>query len=306
MKNRNDYTQDDFSNREGFHDWTDRSNRMSSSSPRSFRESMERDSRPFEDNYRRSTSSDYDFNREGYRGDSSGFSGQGRNGVSRDDYYRTDFSPASRRSYDRDYPTRRALEDQEMGTNWNSPSRTQSRYRDEYRDNRDKGSGFSTNEGAFSAPYRSNWSSERDHMSYDTSSNSYERGEFTGRGPKGYRRSDDRIKEEVCDALERHPRIDASEIEVEVSEGAVTLSGSVDSKNTKRMIEDLTESLYGVKEVKNEIRVSAGDFYRSRSSETDRSDSTKSESMDYGKASKTANASRTSSTNTPSTGKSIQ
>ncbi len=39
-------------------------------------------------------------------------------------------------------------------------------------------------------------------------------GPHAGRGPKGYRRSDDRIREDVNERLTEHPQIDATEIEV--------------------------------------------------------------------------------------------
>ena len=51
-----------------------------------------------------------------------------------------------------------------------------------------------------------------------------------GRGPKGYTRSDDRIREDVNDRLSDDPFIDASEVEVSVSSCEVTLSGTVDSR----------------------------------------------------------------------------
>jgi hypothetical protein len=56
------------------------------------------------------------------------------------------------------------------------------------------------------------------------------RGQFRGRGPKGYRRSDDRIREDVCERLTRDDRVDASNIEVTVKDGAVTLSGTTHSR----------------------------------------------------------------------------
>lgn len=80
-------------------------------------------------------------------------------------------------------------------------------------------------------------------------------GRFMGRGPKGYQRSDERIKEEVCDALTRDPSVDASEIEVDVKDRVVTLKGSVDERNMKRLAEDCAERVQGVGDVKNEIRV---------------------------------------------------
>jgi osmotically-inducible protein OsmY len=81
-----------------------------------------------------------------------------------------------------------------------------------------------------------------------------ERG-FFGKGPKGWKRSDDRIKEDVCETLARHARIDASDIDVKVEEACVTLSGTVDSKEIKRAAEMAIENLSGVDDVRNEIKV---------------------------------------------------
>ncbi|HEV8232450.1 MAG TPA: BON domain-containing protein [Thermoanaerobaculia bacterium] len=81
------------------------------------------------------------------------------------------------------------------------------------------------------------------------------RGRFTGRGPKGYSRSDARIREEVSDRLEQHGEIDASEIEVRVESGEVTLEGTVSDRLTKRLAEDVVEDCPGVKQVHNRIRV---------------------------------------------------
>lgn len=78
---------------------------------------------------------------------------------------------------------------------------------------------------------------------------------FHGKGPKGYKRSDDRIKEDVCETLARDPRIDASEIEVNVENAMVTLSGTVDNREAKRAAEMVIENLSGVDDVKNDIKV---------------------------------------------------
>lgn len=83
-------------------------------------------------------------------------------------------------------------------------------------------------------------------------------GRFTGKGPKGYRRSDERIQEDINERLTMHPDIDATEIEVRVQSGEVTLTGSVDERHTKRLAEDIAESVFGVKEVQNQIRVGSG------------------------------------------------
>jgi hypothetical protein len=97
---------------------------------------------------------------------------------------------------------------------------------------------------------------------YNTGSGRFERndmnmrqGEHRGKGPRGYSRSDERIKEDVNDRLSDNPFIDATEIDVTVSNGEVTLLGSVDDRSDKRMAEDIAEAVSGVKNVENRIRV---------------------------------------------------
>lgn len=80
-------------------------------------------------------------------------------------------------------------------------------------------------------------------------------GRFYGRGPKSYQRSDDRIKEDINERLTQHADIDATEIDVEVKQAEVTLRGTVDNRQEKRMAEDIAENVFGVKDVKNEIRL---------------------------------------------------
>jgi osmotically-inducible protein OsmY len=85
-------------------------------------------------------------------------------------------------------------------------------------------------------------------------------GDFRGRGPRNYTRSDERIREDVNDRLTDYPYIDASEIEVEVSAGNVVLSGTVDSRYDKRIAEDIADDISGVKNVENRLRVVSGTF----------------------------------------------
>ena len=77
-----------------------------------------------------------------------------------------------------------------------------------------------------------------------------------GVGPKGYQRSDERIKDDVNDRLTDDGMLNASEIEVEVKAGEVVLSGSVDNRNDKRRAEDVAEAVSGVRNVENRLRVS--------------------------------------------------
>jgi osmotically-inducible protein OsmY len=81
------------------------------------------------------------------------------------------------------------------------------------------------------------------------------RGVYAGRGPRGYRRSDERIREDVNERLTNDWRVDASDIEVSVDDGVVTLAGRVASRAEKRRAEDVAESAPGVTDVSNQLRV---------------------------------------------------
>jgi hypothetical protein len=76
-----------------------------------------------------------------------------------------------------------------------------------------------------------------------------------GRGPKGYRRSDETIKEDASEALYRSSEVDASEIEIYVEKGIITLKGFTQDRHQKRMAEAAIENLAGIEDVYNEIRV---------------------------------------------------
>lgn len=83
-------------------------------------------------------------------------------------------------------------------------------------------------------------------------------GAHRGRGPKGYRRSDERIREDVSDRLTDDSWLNASDVEVSVSDGDVTLTGSVRSREDKKRAEALAESVTGVDNVQNNLRVDRG------------------------------------------------
>jgi hypothetical protein len=80
-------------------------------------------------------------------------------------------------------------------------------------------------------------------------------GGFRGVGPRGYRRSDESIRDELCNVMAQHPDLDAGDIDVRVVEGAVTLSGSVPDRHARRLAEDIVGSIGGVSAVRNELRV---------------------------------------------------
>jgi len=86
------------------------------------------------------------------------------------------------------------------------------------------------------------------------------RGGNSGKGPKGYVRSDERIREDVCDRLSDDDELDASDITVTVSNGEVRLEGSVLDRHSKHRAEDLTESVSGVQDITNNLRARKGFF----------------------------------------------
>jgi osmotically-inducible protein OsmY len=80
-------------------------------------------------------------------------------------------------------------------------------------------------------------------------------GQFRGRGPKGYTRSDARIGEDVSDRLSDDSWVDASDIEVQVMSAIVTLEGTVPDRDQKRRAEDIAADVSGVQDVTNHLRV---------------------------------------------------
>ncbi len=81
-----------------------------------------------------------------------------------------------------------------------------------------------------------------------------------GKGPKGYVRSDARIREDVCDRLSDDDEIDASDITVTVREAEVILEGTVTDRHIKHRAEEIAESVSGVRDVTNRLRARKGLF----------------------------------------------
>ena len=74
-------------------------------------------------------------------------------------------------------------------------------------------------------------------------------------GPKGYKRSDDRITEDLCEHLMDISEIDSSDVVVRVEEGRVTLEGTVPHRSMRYAIEDIAAQTLGVTDVENNISV---------------------------------------------------
>jgi len=78
---------------------------------------------------------------------------------------------------------------------------------------------------------------------------------YRGIGPRGYRRDDGRVREDVCDALTDSDALDASDITVTAQDGVVKLAGTVPHRMMKRLAEDLADDCRGVRDVENALRV---------------------------------------------------
>jgi osmotically-inducible protein OsmY len=64
-------------------------------------------------------------------------------------------------------------------------------------------------------------------------------GPHRGKGPKGYTRSADRIRDDINDRLADDPFVDASDIEVEITGNEVILKGNVQSREDKEELRTL-------------------------------------------------------------------
>lgn len=99
--------------------------------------------------------------------------------------------------------------------------------------------------------------------------------DHTGRGPQNYKRSDERVLEDACDRLTADWGVDASNIQVTVQNGELTLDGTVSSRPQKRRAEDCVDDLPGVKHVQNNLRVQeSGGWSGTGGSSADRADTT--------------------------------
>jgi hypothetical protein len=73
------------------------------------------------------------------------------------------------------------------------------------------------------------------------------------RGPKGYVRSDERLKDEIHERILQSD-VDASDVTIEVQDGHVTLQGTIADRLSKYQLEELVDHVIGVRDVDNRIR----------------------------------------------------
>jgi osmotically-inducible protein OsmY len=162
----------------------------------------------------------------------------------------------------RDYGNR---SNSSFGNDYRNTGNTARDYND--RDNRSYRGGYMGTGGYNSDRNRDWWDRTKDEVSSWFGDDDAERrrdvdrvnGPHRGKGPKDYKRSEDRIREDVCDRLSEDDRVDASNVQVQIQNNEVILSGTVRSKEEKRRAEDLVEAVSGVRNVENRLRVSRDD-----------------------------------------------
>ena len=90
------------------------------------------------------------------------------------------------------------------------------------------------------------------------------RGKVLGhrRAPRNYWRTDERVREDICDRLMMNDHIDASDVSVAVRDGIVILEGSVPERRMRYVAEDLAAEGMGAIDVENRIRVTRPDEVR--------------------------------------------
>lgn len=184
------------------------------------------------------------YGRSGYRGSSygsSGYGGQGGYGRERD----------GDRFDDRGYGGRSDRSFRDHG--WNEGSSPNEGWRT-----------MSSNQGSAQDTWRG-----RDSMGVSSGWS----GRARGSAPRGYQRSDERIREDICECVMDHGDIDAEDVQIDVSQGTVTLEGTCTSRRTKMAIEEIADSVSGVQDVENQIRVKKSERSRDSSSSDDRSSS---------------------------------
>ncbi len=78
---------------------------------------------------------------------------------------------------------------------------------------------------------------------------------FFGKGPKNYRRSSERIQDDIFLIYTKHRNLDASFIEVNVIGDELHLEGYVRTRPMKWLAEDLASEVPGVNKIINQLKI---------------------------------------------------
>jgi hypothetical protein len=124
---------------------------------------------------------------------------------------------------------------------------------------------YGESQTGFKLPYGQEQSGRGDYTGYGTYGGANEPALARAprvRGPMGYVRPDERIREDVCESLGHLPGIDFGTLRIEVRDGRVLLNGTVRERRMRYAIEDVAAHCSGVRDVENRIRVQLIDQQR--------------------------------------------
>jgi hypothetical protein len=80
-------------------------------------------------------------------------------------------------------------------------------------------------------------------------------GGHRGKLPKNFAYSDDKLRERICEMLADHDLIDPSNVDIQVKSGEVTITGTIEDRHQKRLIDDMVQNVPGVQDVHLSIKV---------------------------------------------------
>jgi osmotically-inducible protein OsmY len=176
-----------------------------------------------------------------------------------------------------DHSGARRLRGRESSPGWDDNRYQNERYYEQQYRGDDIGRDYGNDWRARGRGERSWWDRTKDEVRSwmgDPEAEHRREADHRGRGPRGYTRSDERIRDDVSDRLMEDWQVDATDIEVTVAAAEVTLSGTVDSRAAKRRAENLAADVLGVKDVQNRLRVQPGLMNEERASAPVQSSST--------------------------------
>jgi osmotically-inducible protein OsmY len=113
-----------------------------------------------------------------------------------------------------------------------------------------RGGGFGPSRDEAEDVYQASYGGAGEARAFDRDA---QEGPHRGRGPAGWTMSDTRIREELCERLTDDRWLDATDLEVLVADGEVTLTGHVDSRDDALYAEAIAMRVPGVKRVNNRI-----------------------------------------------------
>ena len=76
-----------------------------------------------------------------------------------------------------------------------------------------------------------------------------------GKGPRNHARSDAGLQAHVSELLTEHDEIDASNLDVHVADGAITLTGTLDDGHMRGKLDELLGGIAGVRAIHMSIAV---------------------------------------------------